>query len=409
MGPVAITMQTVPSLPPMQLPAALAALVAAREQLSGSADSARVARVYTGDAQILDPSDPPWFELRRGRAAVQPILGVYAAGDRFIANDYAAEGNTGYITGVIRHAESDADAAYFAFGIEKSAGGSWQIANELVMEQPTLPFAQPITAQRILQVLDDAGIQRAVVHSAAFWLGSGRLRGSLEDEYAKVRAENDWVHDQAAHHPDRLVAFCGLNPLREYALRELARCAQLPQVKGMKLHFGNSRVDVRNAEHLARIKAFFRAANDSGLAIMAHLWTRDRDYGAAHSRVFLEEVLPVAPDITVQIAHMAGGGGFSHDDALGIFADAITAGDPRTKNVVFDFATDVNEQMTDERVALLAKRMRQIGLNRILFGADTPIAGRPAPLQAWATFRRRMPLTDAELRDIADNVAAYLK
>ena len=75
----------------------------------------------------------------------------------------------------------------------------------------------------------------------------------------------------------------------------------------------------------------------------------------------------------------------------------------------FDFATDVTEDQQSETLALIAKRMRQIGLDRILFGADTPMPGRPTPLQAWATFRRRMPLTDEELSQIARNVAPYLR
>jgi hypothetical protein len=42
-------------------------------------------------------------------------------------------------------------------------------------------------------------------------------------------------------------------------------------------------------------------------------------------------------------------------------------------------------------------------------GADAPTFERPAPLQAWATTRRRLPLTDDELRIIAGNVAPYMR
>jgi len=37
-------------------------------------------------------------------------------------------------------------------------------------------------------------------------------RPPVEDEYAKVRAENDWTSEQIARYPDRLRGFCGLNP-----------------------------------------------------------------------------------------------------------------------------------------------------------------------------------------------------
>jgi predicted TIM-barrel fold metal-dependent hydrolase len=278
---------------------------------------------------------------------------------------------------------------------------------EDIREQPPLPYARPMTANRIVEVLDDAAIGRAVVLSTSFWLG--RSRDSLAVEHAKVKAEHDWVVEQVGRHPTRLVAFCGLNPLREYALLELARCAKLPNVRGVKLHFGNSRIDITKPDHLAKVRTFFHAANAHRMAIVAHLWIIGGTYGRAHSEVFLKELLPAAPDIVVQIAHMGGGGSYAHDDAVDVFANAAERGDPRMKNVYFDLATVVDERQSAETLALVAKRLRQVGLEKVLFGADTPISDRPPPVQAWATFRRRIPLSDAEIRQIAGNVAPYLR
>ena len=62
------------------------------------------------------------------------------------------------------------------------------------------------------------------------------LCARVEDEYAKVRAENDWTGAQAALFPERLRAFCSFNPLKQYALDELARCAKDPNLRrGIKL------------------------------------------------------------------------------------------------------------------------------------------------------------------------------
>jgi hypothetical protein len=48
-----------------------------------------------------------------------------------------------------------------------------------------------------------------------------------------------------ARFPDRLRRFCGFNPLRDYAVRELVRCAQDPPLHyGVKLNFVNSDVDL---------------------------------------------------------------------------------------------------------------------------------------------------------------------
>jgi Predicted metal-dependent hydrolase of the TIM-barrel fold len=87
---------------------------------------------------------------------------------------------------------------------------------------------QPITARDVIALLDSAGIRQAALLSVAYIYGSPKR--SVPDEYAKVRAENDWNAAQAAEYPDRLRAFCSFNPLKEYALDEIARCARDPRL-----------------------------------------------------------------------------------------------------------------------------------------------------------------------------------
>src|SRR5688500_17916365 len=66
---------------------------------------------------------------------------------------------------------------------------------------------QAITARDVVAHLDSAGIRRALVLSVAYIYGSPTR--TINDEYAKVRAENDWTAARAAEYPDRLRAFCG--------------------------------------------------------------------------------------------------------------------------------------------------------------------------------------------------------
>jgi len=159
----------------------------------------------------------------------------------------------------------------------------------------------PITARDVLAHLDSAGIRRALLLSVAYIWGSPAR--TIDGEYAKVRAENDWTAAQAAEYPDRLVAFCGVNPLEDYALDELARCAKDLGLKGgIKLHFGNSDVRLEDPAHLERVKRFFKAANDHRMAIVVHSRaniSKKRPYGAVQARAFLEHLLPAAPDVPV--------------------------------------------------------------------------------------------------------------
>jgi uncharacterized protein len=192
----------------------------------------------------------------------------------------------------------------------------------------------PFTAHDLVPLLDAAGVRRAVVLSLAYQYGNPN-KPPVEDEYARVKAENDWTGRQVLEFPDRLRAFCGVDPLKSYALAEIARCAQDPQLHyGLKLHFGNSDVDLDNPEHVATLRRIFHSADEHGMAIVVHMRpsvTRHRPYGAKEAKVFLSEVLPTAPHVTVQIAHLAGAGGYddpSVDSALSVFIDAIAKGDP---------------------------------------------------------------------------------
>jgi predicted TIM-barrel fold metal-dependent hydrolase len=272
----------------------------------------------------------------------------------------------------------------------------------------------PITAHDVVQLLDSAGIRRALVLSVAYIYGSPSR--SVEDEYAKVRAENDWTAAQVAEYPDRLRAFCGFNPLKEYALQELERCAEDPPLKGgIKLHFGNSDVQLENPAHIQQLRRVFRAANQHRMAIVVHLRasiSRKRAYGPLQARAFLEQLLPAAPNVPVQVAHLAGSGpGYDDppaDSVMAVLAEAVQKKDPRTQRLWFDVASCVDRNITPVQAALVTKRIRQVGVNRILYGSDAAAGDNLRPREGWAAFRN-LPLTQREFETIARNVAPYLR
>jgi predicted TIM-barrel fold metal-dependent hydrolase len=273
-----------------------------------------------------------------------------------------------------------------------------------------------ITAQDVIGLLDTAGIKRAVLLSTAY--SYGRPGREPQDEYAKVKAENDWVAAQAALFPKRLRAFCGFNPLKDYALDELERCAKDPNLRhGIKLHFGNSDVQLENPEHIEKLKRIFRAANSHRMAIVIHMRasiSKNRPYGAEQARAFLEQLLPLVPDVPVQIAHLAASGPGFNDPAahsvLEVLAEAVAKDDPRTRNLWFDVATVAVPGNSAEISALLVKRIRQIGVKRILYGSDAAVGSNPnlRPREAWEAFRQ-LDLTKKEIKTIANNVAPYLR
>jgi uncharacterized protein len=284
----------------------------------------------------------------------------------------------------------------------------------LVALLDTTHAMQPITARDLVALLDSARIRRAVLLSAAYIYGSPKR--SVPDEYAQVRAENDWNASQAAEYSGRLLALCSFNPLKEYALEELDRCAKDPRLRsGIKLHFGNSDVQLENPDQVARLRRVFQAANQHGMAIVVHLRasiSRNRPYGPVQAHAFLDRLLPAAPDVVVQVAHLAGSGpGYDDppvDSVMTVLASAVQNRDPRTRNLWFDVATVVDPKISPATAALVVKRIRQIGVDRILYGSDAALGGNLPPREGWAAFRK-LPLTEAEFEQIAKNVAPYLR
>src|SRR5215207_5710316 len=390
-----------PPLPAVTLPAELADLLRAREAAWNNKQT--LGGLFVEDVLMLNTKDedlPTWM---RGREQIaEGLTRSFDDPYRITPVAFRIDGTTAYVAGYYTRGIGDAEKhfGHVMLSLRKGVAGRWLIA----AETPTFPgpFARdPSTADQLIAQLDEAGVRRAVVLSVAYqW---GRSANPPPGAYDRVKAENDYIAREVGKYPQRLVGFCSFNPLKEYALSELERCKNELKLKGLKLHFANSRVDIRKPEHLEKVRAVFRLANRLRMPMVVHMWTSPEynTEGDQHARVLLEQLLPEAPDVTVQIAHLAGGGDSNHL-ALKVFADAITAKDRRTRNLYFDVATTVADQSA-EHLRQDAQLIRRIGLDRILYGTDTAPPHPPARI-SWANFKGLMPLTDAEIRKVASNI-----
>src|SRR5262249_4131557 len=54
---------------------------------------------------------------------------------------------------------------------------------------------------------------------------------NVDPAAAKLKRHNDWSSSRVAQFPDHLVGVCGLNPLKDYSLEEVARCAADPNLR----------------------------------------------------------------------------------------------------------------------------------------------------------------------------------
>jgi predicted TIM-barrel fold metal-dependent hydrolase len=377
-------------LPAIELPAPIAKVVA--DRVARWNDPKGLAELYAADVIVLGPEGPGWVS---GREAAASLMGTVFARP-FLLTPVAYRGNTtaanvsGYIT------RNGRPLGYFLLDLHKRSDGNWEIAAE-VPKFPGPKQEPVITAENLIAMLDEAGIRRAVVLSNAYYF-------DFEDT-AAVRAENDWTAEQIKPYPGRLVAFCSVNPLAPYAVEEIDRCAKSGSFKGLKLHFNQSKVNLLDASHVQKVRKAVEAANRNRFALIIHV-RADGSYGRDHARVLLRDILPAAPDVVTQIAHLWGGEALS-EPALVAYADAVAANEPATRNLYFDVAQTWfgGEQDLQKIVA----QMRRIGVGRILYASDGPEFNGVPPAEAWKAFRAKMPLTAAELTSITGNVAPYLR
>ena len=262
----------------------------------------------------------------------------------------------------------------------------------------------------LIAELDAAGIDRAVVLSVGYSFADERKK--LIDPDRLTRDENDWTAAQVTRHAPRLIGFCSANPLRPVALEEIERCLRLPGMTGVKLHLGNAGISLRDPAHLARMQEVFALAQRLRAPLLVHMRARGgANYGAEDARIFLEKVVPVAKDIEIVVAHLGTSGpGYAEQtgEVMRAFGDAAQRKDPRTRNLWFDVATTVTDDTTPADAGTVAELIRQVGPGRVLYGSDlTPPGG--SIRRGWEIFRTKVPLTAAELQQIAGNETGFAR
>jgi predicted TIM-barrel fold metal-dependent hydrolase len=285
--------------------------------------------------------------------------------------------------------------------------------------------SEPITAGEAIAALDAAGMEAGMVLSNAYMFGMPEV--PVERERELVRAENAYVAEQVERYSDRLVGLCSVNPLRPYAIEEIERCAADTRIVGLKLHLANSDIDLRDDDQVASLAEVFRELDRLDLDVLVHMRTRDPNYGAEDADTFIDRVLSQAPGIDVQIAHMAGWGGYDDatDAALGAFVAAIEQERLDPSRITFGLGAVVFQpaaagsdttmaREVREANAKLARRIRQLGIERVVYATDWPAwpptddvtNGIAANMEL---IRSALPLSDEELDGIFANVGPIVR
>ena len=384
------------------------------------AEAARVLEPVTADLDVIENGSYHQLLLMyKGERTPEALLAAAEAGSGDAAVRY---GVSAWLLVNGRRREAEAIWARLLAGRDWAAFGylaaeaevarpKWKADHHVHLASPDLcsrvgecldsNSPPAVYATDAIRALDAAGVEKGVVLSCAYLYGLHDL-GLDSSEVARwTRLENEFTANEVGKSAGRLVGFLSVNPLQPSALEELAHWRGSPVLRGLKLHFTASSVNLRDAGHRARVAAVIAAAAADGLPMVIHIGgggVRQRE-----AEIFIDEILPRAGSSAVQIAHGVPMRIGEQLHVLGLFAERIEARDPATQRVSFDLSFVPLDGTDADAATALGAALRRIGIERLYFGSDFNVE-TPAAAQVRL---RRLGLTPAELARIAGACAPW--
>jgi predicted TIM-barrel fold metal-dependent hydrolase len=271
-------------------------------------------------------------------------------------------------------------------------------------------------ATDLLDKLDRADVERALVLSTAYINAADSppfdTPPRSADEYRRVREDNDFTAGEAATSGTRLIPFASINPKREYAVEELTRCLDRNGMRGLKTHFANSDVRLRDPQHVQQVHAVFAEAADRNAPVVAHIFNeRVEGFGATDVEILVSQIIEPLRTLRVSVAHLGGGGGFGRrvQHTFSALVAAVASRPQVARRVWVDCAAVMHTTAgpppvgatTPEEQAQLGKLLQAWGIERILWGSDTEPDAVDQARGAW-------PLGEDDWETMAGNDGAAL-
>lgn len=227
-----------------------------------------------------------------------------------------------------------------------------------------------------------AEMTAAHIDLTVVFLGDYGLR--LGEGPLPVDVENQLTADLARRHPDRLVAFLGVDPRRPGALELFRRGLDEWGMRGLKLHPGTG---FRPDDPLC--DPFYRLAGERGIPVVVHTGPMASPLLSHTARpVHLDRVAADFPETTIVMQHA--GQQCWWEEAVNIAF--------WKPNLVLELSMWQWTYQLDPRefVRALAIMKERVGIERILFASDYPGLSAAMGLRAWVEVFRGLPELAAE-------------
>jgi len=230
---------------------------------------------------------------------------------------------------------------------------------------------------KLLANMDASGVDKSIILALDWGSGIGEAEKSIDEI-------NEFYGSLAKKHPDRIVAFAGVDPRRPDAVEILDRAINSYGCRGLKYHPTTGFYP--DSEESYRV---LEKAGELGIPLLSHTGPISRPYKSKYARpVFLDTVVTDFPDLTVIGAHM---GFVWNKELIGLIA---------ANNTTFYADFSGNQMLAardfEEFCHLLRGAFDEAGASKFLWGTDNPILELVIPMNNWLKMIRNLPETAPE-------------
>lgn len=223
------------------------------------------------------------------------------------------------------------------------------------------------TGQRALFAADSIGLNRALILSNSY-------SANVSEQYAIQ--ETNFIVSEVLKDPTRLAGACAVNPKKDWARREIKRCAFLG-VKVLKLHLLASGMDLRKASDYELVKSTIRNAELKNFTIIIHANYPQQSRPGEIEK--LKQLIEEFPKTRWIIGHL-----FGRE-----FESLLSLNHP---NYFVEISIVPVWMRTKEQKEKLVRVMREVGIDKFVFGSDWPVIHPAELLKALNS----LPLEKAE-------------
>jgi len=239
--------------------------------------------------------------------------------------------------------------------------GEYQDPEALVSSM--MPFMSDTTGEKLVAVMDAAGVDKTCIFAADFGLSTGEPLVLIEEQ-------NRLIAEAARRFPDRLIPFFAIDPRRPEALDLFRRGVEDWGMRGLKLHTTAGYYPYDPVAY-----PFYQKCLEYGIPVLFHTGSICAPMKSRFAQpIYLDDVAADFPDLPIIMAHVA----------QEMREEALIVARMKT-NIYFDISGWQATFVSRPRAfySMLRSVLDEVGPWRVFFGSDGPFLDLTCPLDRW--------------------------